>query len=144
MCVFFLFYTVIFYLLLTHFDRIDKKQTGMAKRRMLDLFCGTGSVGDVFRDAGFEVISVDMDARWKPTICVDVMDWDYRSAFPPGYFTAIAASPPCTEYSIALTTRPRDIATSNRIVQRTLSRLCVSELSDTHNCTRNNCLLCTG
>ena len=126
----------------THTQWFCQQARMMAKRRMLDLFCGTGSVGDVFRDAGFDVVSLDADNRWKPTICVDVLDWDYRSAYPPGYFTAIAASPPCTEYSIALTTRPRDIETSNRIVKRTLSQLSGSDDDDTDNCTRNHCILC--
>lgn len=92
----------------------------MEAPRMLDLFCGTGSVGNVFRRQGYDVVSVDNDIRWKPDICVDVMVWDYRAAFPPRHFDVIAASPPCTEYSIALTTRPRDLDTSNLIVKRTL------------------------
>ena len=93
---------------------------GERPKRMLDLFCGTGSSGNVFLSWGYTVVSLDMDPRWKPNICVDIMQWDYWAAYPPGYFTVIAAGPPCTEYSIALTTRARDIETSNRIVQCTL------------------------
>lgn len=33
------------------------------------------------------------------------------------------ASPPCTEYTIALTTRPRNLKLANRIVRRTLKIL---------------------
>lgn len=99
----------------------DSKGKGvMEAPRMLDLFCGTSSVGNVFRDRGYSVVSVDNDIRWKPDICEDILLWDYKTAFPPGHFDVIAASPPCTEYSIALTTRPRNLDVSNLIVKRTL------------------------
>lgn len=88
--------------------------------RMLELFCGTGSFGAVFRQRGYTVVSLDTDVRWKPDICIDVLEWDYKAAYPVGYFNVITASPPCTEYSIALTTRPRNIDASNVVVQRTL------------------------
>jgi hypothetical protein len=94
--------------------------TATPPRRMLDLFCGTGSFGDVFRAAGYVVVSLDADLRWKPDICVDVMHWDYKNMFSVGYFDVITASPPCTEYSVALTTRPRNLDAGNVIVQRTL------------------------
>lgn len=91
------------------------------KPRLLELFVGTGSVGAVFREAGWDVISLDLLPRWKPDICVDVLEWDYRAAYPSGYFHTIWASPPCTFYSTARTTGgPRNLELANRIVQRTL------------------------
>ncbi len=51
--------------------------------------------------------------------CCDIMNWDYQQ-YPHKYFQVIWASPPCTEYSRALTTRPRDIESANEVVQRTL------------------------
>jgi site-specific DNA-cytosine methylase len=47
------------------------------------------------------------------------MDWVYN-VFPEGMFDVIWASPPCTEYSTAKTTAPRDIVGANAIVSRTL------------------------
>jgi site-specific DNA-cytosine methylase len=86
-------------------------------KKLLELFSGTGSVGDVARELGFEVVSLDRDmpADFK----VDIMDWDPR-LYHAGYFDVIWASPPCTEYSRAKTTGVRDIEGSNEVVQRTL------------------------
>ena len=57
--------------------------------RMLDLFSGSGSVGDEFRRQGFQVTSVDNDATCEPTHVVDVLSWDYKSMYIPGYFDVI-------------------------------------------------------
>ena len=69
-----------------------------------------------------EVISIDILQKFNPTECCDILQWDYTK-YPSGYFDAIWASPPCTEYSKVLYSRPeriRDISGANRIVQRTL------------------------
>ena len=87
---------------------------------MLELFSGTGSVGKVALALGYEVISVDRDM--PATHQCDIMNWDYKQ-YPPKHFNVLWASPPCTEYSRALTTRPRDIAAANLIVQKTLDIL---------------------
>ena len=89
-------------------------------KRLLELFSGTGSVGDVARELGYEVISLDRDM--KATIQIDIMDWDPR-VYPTKYFDVIWASPPCTEYSRAKTTGVRDIAGANAIVEKTLDIL---------------------
>ena len=84
---------------------------------VLELFSGTGSIGKVARSYGFEVLSLDliMDADIK----ADILTWDYKQ-FPPNYFYYIHASPPCVEYSRALTTRPRKLESANAIVLKTL------------------------
>ena len=49
--------------------------------KMLNLFSGSGSVGRVFSDMGLEVVSLDRNPTTDPTICMDIMDWDYKAAF---------------------------------------------------------------
>ena len=66
---------------------------------------------------GYYVISVDIDPRFSPDFCKDILDWEYWR-FRPGTFTVIAASPPCTEYSRAKTLGWRDLEYSDRLVQK--------------------------
>ena len=61
---------------------------------MLELFSGTGSVGQVAKELGYDVISLDRDL--EAHIQIDIMDWDYTD-LPPWMFDVIWASPPCTE-----------------------------------------------
>jgi hypothetical protein len=90
------------------------------KLRVLDLFSGTGSTAEAFREQGFEVVTLDFNPKFRPDICVDILEWDYAKAFKPGYFHTIAVSPPCTEYSAAMTCRPRELAKADAIVERAL------------------------
>mgnify|MGYP003648659701 CR=1 FL=1 len=62
--------------------------------RLLEIFCGTKSMGKVFEKNEWEVISIDIEKKWKPTICIDVLEWDYKS-FDKNYFDHIHFSPPC-------------------------------------------------
>ena len=67
--------------------------------KLLELFKGTGSVGKAATALGYtDIVSLDMDAKFKPDIVSDIMDWDY-TVYPPGYFDVIWASPPCTYYT---------------------------------------------
>ena len=86
----------------------------------LDLFSGSGSVGEVAKELGYTVISLDRDMEAE--IQIDIMDWDCHD-FPKGFFDVIWASPPCTEYSRCKTRAPRDIESANQIVERTLDIL---------------------
>ena len=74
--------------------------------RLLELFCGTKSINRAFEAAGWEVVSLDIVSKFEPTILCDIRSWDYE-LFPPGHFDMVWASPVCTEYSRALTMRPR-------------------------------------
>ena len=51
--------------------------------RLLELFSGTGSIGRVFAEKGWEVVSLDSDPRTNPTIVADIRDWD-PTVFPRG------------------------------------------------------------
>ena len=88
-------------------------------RRALDLFCGTKSAAKVLEAHGYQVETLDIDPLRNPTICADVLGWDYAK-FPPGHFELITAAPPCTEYSLAMNRRPRQLDTADRIVRKTL------------------------
>ena len=72
--------------------------------------------------AGWEVTSLDSDPKADADICCDICAWDYR-AYEPGHFDYVHASPVCTEFSKALTSRPRDLATGDKLVDRTLEIL---------------------
>ena len=87
---------------------------------LLELFKGAGSIGRAFEARGWEVVSLDILPKFTPTICCDILRWDYRAAFPPGRFDFVWASPVCTEYSQALTTRPRRLHEGDALVLRAI------------------------
>ena len=90
--------------------------------RLLELFSGTGSVGSVFREHGWEVVSLDWNPRFCPTIVADIRLWEYK-AYPPNYFDVIWASPDCTQYSRARTSArtPRDFFHADSLVRAALA-----------------------
>ena len=67
--------------------------------KCLELFSGTGSVGAVCKEYNIETISLDIEKRFNPTICIDIMKWDYTQ-YPPYYFDIITASPVCLWWSL--------------------------------------------
>ncbi len=72
----------------------------------LDLFSGLGGFSSAFEeDDDWHVITVDIDDRFDPTICADVVELTYTDIEPflPDVVDTfvILASPPCTEFSIA-------------------------------------------
>ena len=88
--------------------------------RLLDLFCGTKSIGKVFGANGWTVTSVDLEPKFEPDVCCNVLDLtpEMIGEAP----DLIWASPPCTHYSVARTTAktPRDLEGSDRLVQKVL------------------------
>ena len=87
--------------------------------RLLELFSGTKSVGRAFEALGWEVTSLDADATTRPSICADIREWDYRT-YPPRHFDLIWALSVCTEFSRALTRRPRRLEDGDRLVLKTV------------------------
>ena len=54
--------------------------------KALDLFSGTGSVGDRLRELGYDVVSLDIDPNRRPTIVTNVLAWEYAKDFPRDIF----------------------------------------------------------
>jgi site-specific DNA-cytosine methylase len=69
--------------------------------RVLDLWCGTKSSTKAFEDAGCEIVSVDLDPKFNPTICSDIMEVTLEQLEALGPFDFGWASPECTVYSVA-------------------------------------------
>jgi len=72
----------------------------MSKKRLLELFCGTKSVGNVFSNDGYEVISLDYNPKFEATHIEDFLTWDYKQ-YPNDYFDVVWASPDCSTWSLA-------------------------------------------
>lgn len=68
--------------------------------KVLELFKGTGSVGKTITKShpDWEITSLDIQKKFNPDICCDIMDWDYKQ-FPVHHFDIIWASPECKIYS---------------------------------------------
>ena len=84
--------------------------------KLLELFSGTKSVGKVAETFGFDVTSLDLK---NADINTNILNWDFKT-YEPKHFDVIWASPPCTEFSKAMTRRPRNINSANQIVLKTL------------------------
>ena len=67
-------------------------------KRLLELFSGTGSVGKVAKEMGYEVLSLDIDGG--ADITIDILKWNY-TVYERGHFHTIWASPPCQKFSHA-------------------------------------------
>lgn len=91
------------------------RQIGGNKKKMLELFKGSGSVGKVAKRMGYNVVSLDLDPIYTPDIETDILKWDYKkfsndNNFIPDY---IWASPPCNTYSpLAYPLKERDPETA--------------------------------
>jgi hypothetical protein len=74
----------------------------------LELFSGTHSIGQVLKDKGWTVVSLDRDLGEKSPfndyvsdthLKVDIMTWDYKQDYKEGDFDLITASPVCLWWS---------------------------------------------
>ena len=65
---------------------------------VLELFCGTKSVGKCCEELGWNVISLDYDKQFNATHTCDILDFDYKQ-YHKDFFSIIWASPDCRYYS---------------------------------------------
>ena len=80
---------------------IDKK-----KKRLLEICKGTGSWGKAYGtvmdrldpEQLYQVISIDIERKYNPTICLSLLDWDYKQ-YPPDTFSAACIGCPCSVHS---------------------------------------------
>jgi hypothetical protein len=85
---------------------------------LLELSSGTGSVGRPWREAGHEVVSVDIDGRLGAEIVEDILQISYCKLDVP---SGIWASVPCDQYSRARTRGPpRNLALADSLVAKTI------------------------
>jgi len=87
--------------------------------RLLNLFSGTDSVAKPWRENGHDCISVDIDPRFNPEICDDILQIDYTTLPIPD---VIWASCPCDQYSRARTRAktPRNLALADSLVAKAI------------------------
>ena len=88
--------------------------------KILNLFSGTGSVSKPWRAAGHTVWDVDVDPRFSPEYCGDILQWDYTTL--PWIPDVVWASPPCDQYAKCRTraNTPRNLALADRLVGRAI------------------------
>jgi len=70
------------------------------RMKLLDLFCGTKSVARVAEQLGYDVVTLDIDPRCNPSICANILEFDY-TFWRPGQFDVVWASCPCQTFSCA-------------------------------------------
>jgi hypothetical protein len=81
----------------------------MSYKLCIDLCSGLGGFSAAFRDAGWEVVTVDIDPKFKPTICRDItkLSIEELESYLPSPLRlhwnpfVVLASPPCERFSVA-------------------------------------------
>ncbi len=67
-------------------------------KRLLEIFSGTKSMSNVFEKHGWHTYTVDIDCKYEPTECVNILDFNYTK-FDKQYFNHLHFSPDCTYMS---------------------------------------------
>lgn len=86
--------------------------TATNRKICVDLCRGLGGFSRAFEEKpDWKVISVDIDPKFKPTLCIDVtkIDWtEFKQTYCEGRSPdVLLASPPCERFSIACRTWPK-------------------------------------
>lgn len=82
-------------------DAASASQPWPSTPRILDLWCGKKTATIPFEQAGAEIISVDINPDFNPTICKDILEVTVAELEALGPFDFIWASPECTCFSFA-------------------------------------------
>lgn len=70
--------------------------------KVLDMFSGLGGFSQAFKDRGYDVITIDINPDFKPTINIDIMKTNAKELIEGyGAFNVVLASPPCNCFSVA-------------------------------------------
>lgn len=70
--------------------------------KILELFSGTSSFGNVAKERGHDVFTVDFDEIFKPDLCKNILEVTSQEILDKfGQPDFIWASPPCTTFSVA-------------------------------------------
>ena len=92
----------------------------MSGKVMIDLFCGLGGASDPFRAAGWRVIGVDIEARFRPDVVADVRALPLKRF----HVDLLWASIPCDGIARAMLPwkyeRPEDVDLSPAVATRQL------------------------
>jgi len=93
--------------------------------KALCLFEGIGSSKKVLESLGFDVVCVEIEEKYNPTIVSDIMKWNYKKDYNPNEFDIITASPVCLYWSKLRNTwigrkckkiHPTDVITKDHIL----------------------------
>ena len=79
------------------------------KLKVLELFCGTKSISNAFKERGHEVYTVDWDKQFNPDLQIDIekLTAEQIKKLCGGVPDVIWASPDCTTYSVAAISKHR-------------------------------------
>jgi hypothetical protein len=73
--------------------------------KMLDLFSGLGGWSSAFKARGHEVVTVDLEPSFQPTVCADIMQLTAKDLHHLGPFDIVTASPMCNCFSVMTISR---------------------------------------
>jgi len=68
--------------------------------KVLDLFSGLGGWSTAFKDRGHDVVTVDIEPSFNPTVCTDIMMLTAKDLAYLGPFDIVVSSPMCNCFSV--------------------------------------------
>lgn len=95
--------------------------------KVLELFCGTKSISNAFKEMGHEVFTVDWEESFSPTLSADVGTLTTESIITlcGGIPDVVWASPDCTTYSVmAISFHRRKEADGNLVAVTDYAKMC--------------------